>query len=203
MDMVRDGITVSNYKKECETGKLPCWMWPLGILFMVLPTLGCTLVTTVMQCRSDDQSEDKIMQTCFMGPAFAIYAPLGAIITTGKALFGEDTVDEDSNKKEMACLKLFEVLLESLPQVTVSTHLYPFITLYYSGISLLVLPHLDWDALGADGAGHLDLDTVLLQHLQHCHDWHWSGCWHQGLEGWIIQLLLKVKQTDGPGNCIA
>ena len=119
--MVRDGITVSNYKKECENGKLPCWMWPLGILFMVLPTLGCTLVTTVMQCRSDDQSEDKIMQTCLMGPAFAIYAPLGAIITTGFALFVEDSEDEDANKKGMATLKLFEVLLESLPQVTLSS----------------------------------------------------------------------------------
>merc|ERR1712210_212616 len=43
--MVLDCFTTITYWTLCQEGKLECWMWPLGALFLVLPTILSTLIT--------------------------------------------------------------------------------------------------------------------------------------------------------------
>ena len=45
LDMVLDCFTTITYRTLCQEGKLECWMWPLGALFLVLPTILSTLIT--------------------------------------------------------------------------------------------------------------------------------------------------------------
>ena len=47
LDMATDGSTIHNWWRLCLEGKLECFWWPLGVGFMVLPTLAITFNAVV------------------------------------------------------------------------------------------------------------------------------------------------------------
>ena len=123
VDMVLDWLTVNKYKQMCMEGKLECWMWPLGGLFISLPTI----VTTLVQCCgwrlggiwSEKEQEDS---SCFwkltLGPLYSLTAPFIVIVTTSGALCCTDHDDDVEAGDIRATLQLPEIVCEALPQVS-------------------------------------------------------------------------------------
>ena len=126
LDMVLDCFTTITYWTLCQEGKLECWMWPLGVLFIALPTIVSTLITyTFGWPYPEEQILFRDTLVCFRhkiarGPLYFLTTPLSAILLTSRALCGGNTEDEEKHKVLAAYTKLPEVLCEALPQAALT-----------------------------------------------------------------------------------
>merc|ERR1719305_364810 len=93
LDMVLDCFTTITYWTLCQEGKLECWMWPLGALYLVLPTILSTLIT--FTCGWPYLQDLSCRKKILRGPLYFLAIPLAAIYLTGRALFCRDTKDEE------------------------------------------------------------------------------------------------------------
>ena len=123
-DLVTDCLTVRHYHQMCEEGSLPCWLWPLGAIFLALPTV----VMTVMVYRCDglpggwsgDGVEMEWWRKVLYGPLYFLGAPLYGIYISGVPLYCGDTRDEARRWVKVTYTKLAEVVCEAAPQVVLS-----------------------------------------------------------------------------------
>jgi hypothetical protein len=152
-DMILDGLTVHTYWAMCQEGELECWMWMVGVAFLLLPTIVSTLVHFTCGCPGDPSGYAKIID----GPLYFVSAPLIAIYLTGANLCGcRRSHNEEYDKQNVAFRKMPEMLCEALPQVSCTS--IPHNT--HPGDPHLHLPGHQRDAVGAGGPHHLHLDPL-------------------------------------------
>ena len=164
LDMVMDGLTVTLYRSLCLEGELECWLWPVGVLFLLLPTLVATLVACT--CGWPGEVGMDCCMTVAGSPLYSLFAPLLALWVTGRALCCGDTEYEERRMEEVAYAKLPEVVCEALPQVSNPPLTHP--NLHPGGPDLVLHLH-HRIPLGAGGRRPLHLDPPPKQHLQHRH----------------------------------
>ena len=105
-------LTLSNTSNDDIT----CLLWPLGFVFLLLPTLFMMLYVFCCGGLSGSHWWEKIAY----GPFYVLGAPLFTILTTGRNMFcGCCCIDRTDNKAKASYLKLAEVMCEALPQVGV------------------------------------------------------------------------------------
>ena len=101
----------------CGEGSLPCWFWPLGLLFLFLPTIVQSI--SIFSGRVDGWIAMDTKYKILLGPLYILGAPGLAIKLTGETFCCGETRGEDAMMDWLAYCKLAEVLFEAVPQVTV------------------------------------------------------------------------------------
>ena len=86
MDVVLDYLTVSNWHNDCVEGNLPCWIWPVGAIFLALPTVVMTVVVYKYGGLLGGWSNEWCMKVLY-GPLYSLGAPLYGIYVSGMSLF--------------------------------------------------------------------------------------------------------------------
>ena len=118
-DMVLDCLTVRQYWRLCQDAALPCWMWQLGVVFLILPTFIATLVFSIclVLCDKTYTIETDFDSAIYFGPLYVLCSPFLAISASSQAAFCEDQVETSGDLSSSSCIKLPEIIGEALPQV--------------------------------------------------------------------------------------
>jgi hypothetical protein len=119
-DMITDAFTVKVYWAEWQEGRLPGIYPALGLLFLLLPTLGAMLVAAVWSVKKGD-SGCKAFLMVIVGMCYSALTPVAFIAMALSNLlggeFGAGLEEQEERKARVSGLKLIEVMLEALPQV--------------------------------------------------------------------------------------
>ena len=167
----------------CGEGSLPCWFWPLGLLFLFLPTIVQSI--SIFSGRVDGWRAMDTKYKILLGPLYILGAPGLAIKLTGETFCCGETRGEDAMMDWLAYCKLAEVLFEAVPQVTI---LLPLPISRIPGVLKLRIP-VDEGFAMAPHRQRLQLGRVLQCHhlnyhdpVRHCH-------WTQGRRKhtWLLQ----------------
>merc|ERR1712029_258690 len=120
VDMVTDILTIKKWKRGCDSGKLPCYWWGLGVFIFLLPTVAAT----IFFIWHGGSRFTSYICTLLAGPLYVIWAPLVNIVYHFLVcLKGRDQLNNKdvfpSTFIVLPFINLFEVVFESLPQMVI------------------------------------------------------------------------------------
>ena len=117
IDTITDGLIVHKWKRLCENNTLECHWWPLGLFFMVLPSIAVAVFTALFFRR------EGVLGGVLAGVSYILWFPIANIYTNAKILVKICQNQElSSNQKQEKLLwafgQFFEATFEALPQVS-------------------------------------------------------------------------------------